>query len=295
MRALGEEIAVLDGLSLAPGTLPPIVTIDPSGGANYTGGSDYSPGFPLLPSSAGLAGMSAVDMDIVQQMNVLSRKSFDPSDGGNRAGGSDYSPGLPLLPSSSGLSGSSSIRADVIDASDGGNYSGGSSFAPRLPLLPSSAGLADLSAAYADLVSRWGGVLPPRTNVVDPNGGNYTGGNAYSPFVPMLPSSSGLAGLDAVPDKVLTRRVSPMHRENFVRGAGQTTLMKVQQIHRQLSLNLSRMNPENKRIAQEKLSILRDTIRRIQMIRGAAAAGALRTAPTWHLPGAAGDRLLARR
>lgn len=31
-------------------------TIDPSEGANYSGGASYSPGLPLLPSNAGLAG-----------------------------------------------------------------------------------------------------------------------------------------------------------------------------------------------------------------------------------------------
>jgi hypothetical protein len=31
-------------------------TIDPSDGGNYSGGSSYSPGLPLLPSNAGLAG-----------------------------------------------------------------------------------------------------------------------------------------------------------------------------------------------------------------------------------------------
>jgi len=34
--------------------------IDPSEGANYTGGSDYSPGMPLITSNSGLAGLDAV-------------------------------------------------------------------------------------------------------------------------------------------------------------------------------------------------------------------------------------------
>ncbi len=35
--------------------------IDPSGGANYSGGSSFAPGFPLMPSSAGLAELSVAD------------------------------------------------------------------------------------------------------------------------------------------------------------------------------------------------------------------------------------------
>lgn len=42
-------------MSASP-TYEVIRTIDPSDGANYSGGASYSPGMPLLASNAGLAG-----------------------------------------------------------------------------------------------------------------------------------------------------------------------------------------------------------------------------------------------
>jgi hypothetical protein len=282
---LGEEIAVLDGLEL--GALPQGVlphrnnVIDPNGG-QYTGGNSYSPYVPMLPSSAGLA---AVDMDLVQQMNVLSRRSFDPSDGGNRAGGSDYSPGLPLLPSSSGLSNldaagsGTSIRADIIDASEGGNYSGGSSYAEGLPLLPSSAGLAGMQFAEADLMVQ-AGALKARRNVIDPNEGQYTGGSSYSPFVPMLPSSSGLAGLDAVPDGTMLKILkTPSQKGAFAKAAskGQLDQRKQALSQHQVALNkikrgwsaMSLAQRSEKQAALESiLTTMRNLAQSIDRIRG---------------------------
>ncbi len=37
---------------------------DPSDGANYSGGSSYSPSMPLMPSSAGLAGLAGMEQGI---------------------------------------------------------------------------------------------------------------------------------------------------------------------------------------------------------------------------------------
>jgi hypothetical protein len=166
--------------------------IDPSAGANYGGGSTYYPGSPLLPSSAGLAEMEALDrlaninMRVRQTgANFQTRGSvIDPSAGANYGGGSTYYPGSPLLPSSAGLAGGCSgcgsadadlmgfesrvrqsmpgvqFRANVIDPSAGANYGGGSSYAGGLPLLPSSAGLAgditsaDLARAKGLMVSQ---------------------------------------------------------------------------------------------------------------------------------------------
>lgn len=94
--------------------------IDPSAGANYGGGSSFSPGMPLVTSTIGLADMEpgmdpGLDADLVNYMNATN-------------------PALPNV----------SYRKNVIDPSDG-MYSGGSSFAPGMPLLVSSAGLAELS------------------------------------------------------------------------------------------------------------------------------------------------------
>jgi hypothetical protein len=59
---IGQQRAQVDeyGRPIMPGVLARSNVIDPSEGANYTGGSDYAPGMPLLPSSAGLAGLGAM-------------------------------------------------------------------------------------------------------------------------------------------------------------------------------------------------------------------------------------------
>jgi len=106
--------------------------VDPSQGANYTGGSDFpdSGGIPLTVSSAGLAGgcvggcydgipLGELDAHFGSSMSVQ---------GGNVR-----------------------IRKNVVDASSGANYSGGSSYpdSGRIPLMPSSVGLAGLNSLDA--------------------------------------------------------------------------------------------------------------------------------------------------
>jgi len=49
--------------------------IDPSGGANYTGGSSFAPGSPLLVSSAGLAELRSIDA--LDQRNTFPMLSAD--------------------------------------------------------------------------------------------------------------------------------------------------------------------------------------------------------------------------
>ena len=141
----GEQIAVLDGVS-----------IDPSDGANYQGGSAYpdNAALPLLPSSNGLASFAMGDLMLAQAKVDQQRKrsvaagSIDPSDGANYQGGSTYPDiaALPLLPSSNGLASyMAAFGAVTIDPSDGANYKGGSSYPDNapLPLLTSTVGLAD--------------------------------------------------------------------------------------------------------------------------------------------------------
>jgi hypothetical protein len=41
--------------------------LDPTEGANYTGGSDWTPGMPLVMSNAGLAGLDAVSDDALRK------------------------------------------------------------------------------------------------------------------------------------------------------------------------------------------------------------------------------------
>lgn len=126
MSGLGEQIAVLDGLAaFEPGGKRPKINprdgrlgqqrarvdqygrlimrdvlartnvIDPSGGANYSGGSSYAERLPLMPSSIGLAGIPSV---LPPKRNVI-----DPSGGANYTGGSSYAPRMPLMLSSAGL------------------------------------------------------------------------------------------------------------------------------------------------------------------------------------------------
>jgi hypothetical protein len=268
MRGLGDEIAVLEGLE---GPIPSFFTtqdvIDASSGANFSGGSSFAPGLPLLPSNAGLAetydfeGLEGSIPSFFTTQDVL-----DASSGANFSGGSSFAPGLPLLPSNAGLAESYDgipleasdghygstmglsaapipsffTTQDVLDASSGANYSGGSSFAPGLPLLPSNAGLAELD--LADLAASIPSFYTTQ-DVLDPSSGaNYSGGSSFAPGLPLLPSNAGLAGLDGVLDSVFARR-SPRLRNAgwmglFKRAAGaqavQDNKNKIQRLQRQL-------------------------------------------------------------
>ncbi len=88
------------GRPIMPGVLARRHVLDPSEGANYSGGSDYAPGLPLLASTVGLAGMGNIPNVLPPKMHVI-----DPSGGANYTGGSDYAPGIPLVVSSAGLAG----------------------------------------------------------------------------------------------------------------------------------------------------------------------------------------------
>jgi hypothetical protein len=260
MRSLGDEIAVLDGLDAIPPAYSMTGVLDASAGANYSGGSSYAPGLPLLPSNAGLAGYWGDDQDLV---NAYSRLNvIDASSGANYSGGSSYAPGLPLLPSNAGLAdadddlrgygiaaGVLPPRTGVLDASDGGNYSGGSSYAPGLPLLPSNAGLAGTydGKPLEDMDWYWGSTMGvdnnaySRTNVLDASAGaNYSGGSSYAPGLPLLPSSAGLAGLDAVSDKLFMSKLSPRTGAAFRRMAGAQAIRATKSNALQLSKMLQK-------------------------------------------------------
>ena len=271
MRGLGDEIAVLEGLE---GPIPSFFTtqdvLDASSGANFSGGSSFAPGLPLLPSNAGLAETYDFEGLGVIPSFYTTQDVLDPSSGANYGGGSSFAPGLPLLPSNAGLAetydgipleaidghyGSTMglsaapipsffTTQDVLDASSGANFSGGSSFAPGLPLLPSNAGLAesDLEGLAASIPSFY-----TTQDVLDPSSGaNYGGGSSFAPGLPLLPSNAGLAGLDAFPDAMFARR-SPRLRNAgwmglFKRGAGaqavQDNKNKIQRLQRQLQRQL---------------------------------------------------------
>ena len=126
-----DVIAVLDGLNVSA-----------SGGANYSGGSSWAPGFPTTPSSEGLAGYLAA---FSGNGYVAERMNPSPSNGGNYSGGSSWAAGFPTATTSQGLAmaGYEVTRLNP-SASGGANYSGGSSWAPGFPTTPSSEGLASI-------------------------------------------------------------------------------------------------------------------------------------------------------
>lgn len=190
---LGSEIAVLEGLGGLGEAVPwapysRVVglnttqrrnVIDPSEGANYSGGSDWTGGMPLTPSSQGLAD---------EQVNL--ERGFAAFE-------------APWAPYSDVIGLNTTRRRNVIDPSEGANYSGGSDWTGGMPLTPSSQGLAD--DPYPEMTSYLnedgGGTLPTRRNVVSPGGGAlYDGGASYTPGMPFMMSSQGLVGLGAYPD-----------------------------------------------------------------------------------------------
>ena len=235
MSNLGEQIAVLDGLDaldpndgrlgqrrasvlhnarqVMPGVIRRRHVLDASEGANYSGGSSYAPGLPLLPSSVGLAGLGVIPSVLPTRRHVV-----DYSGGANYSGGSSYAPGMPLLPSSAGLA------ADFIGGGYGraglgvmnGEYGRAGLGSTGAAADEDLAGAAEAIATARALdpndgrigqrqaqVDEYGRVVMPgvlsRSNVLDPSeGANYSGGSSYAPGLPLLPSSVGLAGLEGL-------------------------------------------------------------------------------------------------
>lgn len=116
MSGLGEQIAVLDGLTIAPGD------------GNYGGGASYpdSGRWPLLPSSAGLNGPLGAQNDLMgAARQVYTRRE-----------------GMPDLPNVA------PGKRVFASASGSANMSGGSSYpdSGRFPLLSSTIGLSGLGA-----------------------------------------------------------------------------------------------------------------------------------------------------
>ena len=243
--------------AVMPGVLARLNVLDASEGANYSGGSAYAPGLPLLPSSVGLAGLEGLEGRRGRS------RFFSPR---ARAGIKAWQMQQAAQRGLSSLPGVLPPKMNVIDPSGGANYTGGSDWVPGLPLTVSSAGLADTlikggygraglgaamiqggygraglgqtgSAADEDLagvaeaievgrqldpgdgrigqtrvaVDEYGKAIMPgvlaRSNVLDASeGANYSGGSAYAPGLPLLPSSVGLAGLDDLSDLQLGGR-----------------------------------------------------------------------------------------
>lgn len=233
-----DMIAVLDGLMPNPNTNAGYAgsQINPSGsgGANYSGGSDFYPGAPTLPSSEGLAGMEQGWMQdntpqaqpVDEYAGYLAAFSASPYVVTGDSGDGDAA-------AMTGYQGRSfNTQAGYVgqqvnpSGSAGANYSGGSSFYAGAPTLPPSEGLAALEASFQaggrvpsqpyPASSGWGG------NSINPSGSggaNYSGGGAFYPGAPVYPSSEGLAratlhgllGLGVAPVRavVAIRRAKP--------------------------------------------------------------------------------------
>ncbi len=196
MPNLRDTIAVLDGL--AGSFLSP----SGSGGANYSGGSDWYPGAPVYPSSEGLAGGYTVD---------VMRRNPSGSNGANYSGGSDWFPGAPVYPSSEGLAatkrygeydspygnmkGACVARNPVtgdcaafkgVDPMDPfAEYMQTDPYNPAQPGDEYDAYLAAFRTSHYD-VQR---VRSPSAS----GGANYSGGSDWFPGAPVYPSSEGLA------------------------------------------------------------------------------------------------------
>jgi hypothetical protein len=217
MSGLGEQIAVLDGLTIAPGS-----------GMHGGGGSYPDSGrWPLLPSNSGLNGPMGAHNDLLgfaaatypQDLpNQAPRKRVFASYSGsaNYSGGSSYPDGgrFPTWAQGGNVGlagfGAASYPRDLpniaprkrvlASPSGGANYGGGSSYpdSGRFPTWTQPAGMAGLGRCGCQLdgLGTMPNVLPPgRVFASAPQGANYSGGSAYpdSGRFPLLSSTVGLA------------------------------------------------------------------------------------------------------
>jgi hypothetical protein len=305
MSGLGEQIAVLDGLDaldpndgrigqkrarvaqyarpVMPGVLARKNVIDASGGANYSGGSSYAPGLPLMPSSVGLAGIPSV---LPTRRNVI-----DYSGGAQYSGGSSWVPGLPLTPSSAGLAdamikggyGRAGLGAAFIDGGYGRAGLGQTGTATDEDLAAASEAVATARALNPEdgrigqqrsQVDEYGRPVMPgvlaRSNVLDASeGANYSGGSSYAPGLPLMPSSVGLAGLelgsfddlDAVPDKILGIAKAAK------KVAGKQVVSAMKSRGKALAKRMAKMPPRQRAMAAAKLRAMGVRLAQARRIR----------------------------
>jgi hypothetical protein len=215
--------------SVAPGVLRKLNMIQASNGANYAGGSSWYPGAPTMPASigladgygraglgdgygraglgdgygrAGLGGCTSCSGSMADADLSAAFEAYAPSpdDADGRIGQTRAFPNEYATPVGPGVL----MKRNMIQASGGANYMGGSSYAPEMPFMTSSIGLAGDAdmAADPELAAYMNASNPDmpnvtyRNNVIDPSGGaNYGGGSSFSPGMPLLVSSAGLAEL----------------------------------------------------------------------------------------------------
>ena len=287
MVQLAEQIAVLDGLgAIRPGyadgrtganraavdqygrvvmrgVLNRRNVIDAGEGANYSGGSSYAAGMPLMPSTIGLADMPGT---LPTRMHVI-----DPSGGANYSGGSSYAPGIPLVSSNSGLaatvgaSGGSAADQDLAGA-----------FNSLGAIRPGSAdGRTGANRAAVDQYGRpiMRGVLS-RKNVIDASeGANYAGGSSYAAGLPLMPSSVGLAGLDAVGDLAWG---GWLKNANLRSKMGQQTLNRSRWNVMQLVTRLRQSHPTQKPVIVKALKQAVAKLREVRTLRAKQVTRSIR-------------------
>jgi len=309
MSQLGEQIAVLDGLAaldpndgrigqqrarvdqyaraLMPGVLTRTGVIDPSGGANRSGGSDWAPGMPLMPSTVGLANIPSV---LPSKRGVVA-----PSGGANYTGGSDWVPGLPLVVSSAGLAdslirggygrgglGTALVRGGygraglgVTNSAIDEDLAGAAEAVELGRVMDANDGRIGQERARVDEYGRpvMPGVLE-RSNVIDASAGaNYAGGSSYAPGLPLMPSSVGLAGLGEYDELDGLSDLAIGLPKALVKMAGKRALDKAKDgAARLMRTARRRRTPQQRAAFMAKLQAKGLTIEKMREIRRAALA-----------------------
>jgi hypothetical protein len=250
MSGLGEQIAVLDGLTIAPGV------------GMHGGGASYpdSGRWPLLPSNSGLNGPLGAQNDLMgfaaatypkDLPNVAPRKRVfaSPSGSANYSGGSSY-PDSGRFPTwaqggNVGLADLPNVapRKRVLASPSGGaNYGGGSSYpdSGRFPTWTQPAGMAGLGGCGCRLdgLGTMPNVLPPgRVFASASQGAMYSGGSSY-PDTGRFPLLSSTVGLADVPKRM------PM--------ASREQLMAAIQFHSQRMVNARKALAGNVPVATKR-------------------------------------------
>jgi hypothetical protein len=268
--------------------------LDASAGANYSGGSSFAPGLPLLPSTVGLAAIPSV---LPPRFNVI-----DPSGGANYSGGSSWTGGIPLISSNSGLA-ASLIQGGYGRDGLGRGLAANEGYGRAGLGQPMAGADNDLCGAFASIelgrmdpndgrlgqerarVDQYARMIAPnvlvKTNVIDPSGGaNYSGGSSWTGGIPLISSNAGLAGLDAMGNRSLRTAIAKIKRSGAnvnadvaVATVGKGALDQLKAHARQLQQVWGRLSPMQKaqgRAILRALGIVR--LARANIIRASAQA-----------------------
>ncbi len=231
---LGDTIAVLDGLNDIPDSYSTQNVLDPSAGANYSGGSSWTGGMPLTPSNAGLAGAfdieamaraMPVDFPVPLKSQVLQQ----------------YLAAAGAKIGTDGIWGSGSnkalvdfVKANSKDSSEAAALAGNITkvIAPfakgRMVLLQKPKLLFGILQVMSDRANSGKALdgIPSyysTENVLDASaGGNYSGGSSHAPGLPLLPSNAGLADMDLVNYYTTQNVLDPSAGANYSGGSSWT-------------------------------------------------------------------------